>query len=131
MATRHQVRQSVVSLLYANEMGSEMEEFSNEFLEEKKIRNDQKSFMLTLYNGVLDNLNLIDEALDAHLGKWKLGEIGAVERAILRLGAYEIKFTNTQSAIVINEAILLANELGSDSSTRFINGVLDAISKVN
>ncbi|ABK82525.1 transcription antitermination factor NusB [Campylobacter fetus] len=131
MATRHQVRQSVVSLLYANEMGSEMEEFSNEFLEEKKIRNDQKSFTLTLYNGVLDNLNLIDEALDAHLGKWKLGEIGAVERAILRLGAYEIKFTNTQSAIVINEAILLANELGSDSSTRFINGVLDAISKVN
>ena len=88
MATRHQVRQSVVSLLYANEMGSEMEEFSNEFLEEKKIRNDQKSFTLTLYNGVLDNLNLIDEALDAHLGKWKLGEIGAVERAILRLGAY-------------------------------------------
>ncbi|CDF65383.1 Transcription termination protein NusB [Campylobacter fetus subsp. venerealis str. 84-112] len=74
---------------------------------------------------------MIDEALDAHLGKWKLGEIGAVERAILRLGAYEIKFTNTQSAIVINEAILLANELGSDSSTRFINGVLDAISKVN
>lgn len=131
MATRHQVRQSVVSLLYANEMGSEMEEFSNEFLEEKKIRNDQKSFTLTLYNGVLDNLNLIDEALDAHLGKWKLGEIGAVERAILRLGAYEIKFTNTQNAIVINEAILLANELGSDSSTRFINGVLDAISKVN
>ncbi|EAJ1232252.1 transcription antitermination factor NusB [Campylobacter fetus] len=131
MATRHQVRQSVVSLLYANEMGSEMEEFSNEFLEVKKIRNDQKSFTLTLYNGVLDNLNLIDEALDAHLGKWKLGEIGAVERAILRLGAYEIKFTNTQSAIVINEAILLANELGSDSSTRFINGVLDAISKVN
>ncbi|RUT50604.1 transcription antitermination factor NusB [Campylobacter fetus] len=131
MATRHQVRQSVVSLLYANEMGSEMEEFSNEFLEEKKIRNDQKSFTLTLYNGVLDNLNLIDEALDTHLGKWKLGEIGAVERAILRLGAYEIKFTNTQSAIVINEAILLANELGSDSSTRFINGVLDAISKVS
>ncbi|QQF52080.1 transcription antitermination factor NusB [Campylobacter fetus subsp. venerealis] len=131
MATRHQVRQSVVSLLYANEMGSEMEEFSNEFLEEKKIRNDQKSFTLTLYNGVLDNLNLIDEALDSHLGKWKLGEIGAVERAILRLGAYEIKFTNTQSAIVINEAILLANELGSDSSTRFINGVLDAISKVS
>lgn len=129
MATRHQVRQSVVSLLYANEMGSEMEEFSSEFLEEKKIRNDQKSFTLSLYNGVLDNLNLIDEELNSHLGKWKLEEIGAVERAILRLGAYEIKFSDIDSAIIINEAILLASELGSDSSTRLINGVLDAISK--
>ncbi|ANE36297.1 transcription antitermination protein [Campylobacter iguaniorum] len=129
MATRHQVRQSVVSLLYANEMGSEMEEFSSEFLEEKKIRNDQKSFTLSLYNGVLDNLNLIDEELNSHLGKWKLEEIGTVERAILRLGAYEIKFSDIDDAIIINEAILLANELGSDSSTRLINGVLDAISK--
>ncbi|CUU89109.1 transcription antitermination protein NusB [Campylobacter hyointestinalis subsp. hyointestinalis] len=130
MATRHQVRQSVVSLLYANEMGSEMDEFAEEFLEEKKIRNDQKKFTLELYNGVLQNLDLIDEALNIHLGKWKLGEIGSVERAILRLGAYEIKFTNTDDAIIINEAVMLANELGSDSSTRFINGVLDAISKV-
>ena len=130
MATRHQVRQSVVSLLYANEMGSEMDEFAEEFLEEKKIRNDQKNFTLELYNGVLQNLDLIDAALNIHLGKWKLGEIGSVERAILRLGAYEIKFTNTDDAIIINEAVMLGNELGSDSSTRFINGVLDAISKV-
>lgn len=130
MATRHQVRQGVVSLLYANEMGSEMDEFAEEFLEEKKIRNDQKNFTLELYNGVLQNLDLIDKALNIHLGKWKLGEIGSVERAILRLGAYEIKFTNTDDAIIINEAVMLANELGSDSSTRFINAVLDAISKV-
>ncbi|CUU87017.1 transcription antitermination factor NusB [Campylobacter hyointestinalis] len=130
MATRHQVRQGVVSLLYANEMGSEMDEFAEEFLEEKKIRNDQKNFTLELYNGVLQNLDLIDEALNIYLGKWKLGEIGSVERAILRLGAYEIKFTNTDDAIIINEAVMLGNELGSDSSTRFINGVLDAISKV-
>ena len=78
----------------------------------------------------MQNLDLIDEALNIHLGKWKLGEIGSVERAILRLGAYEIKFTNTDDAIIINEAVMLGNELGSDSSTRFINGVLDAISKV-
>lgn len=129
MATRHQVRQSVVSLLYANEMGSEMDEFPAEFLEEKKIRNDQKAFTMSLYNGVMENLSNLDELLNNYLGKWKLNEIGAVERAILRLGAYEIKFTDTDRAIIINEAVLLASELGSDSSTRFINGVLDALSK--
>ena len=46
MATRHQVRQAVVSLLYAREMGSCSEEFVEEFLEEKKIRNDKRSLSL-------------------------------------------------------------------------------------
>ncbi|MEE3705094.1 transcription antitermination factor NusB [Campylobacter sp. CX2-8023-23] len=129
MATRHQVRQSVVSLLYAKEMGSEMEQFSNEYLEEKKIRNDQKNFTIALYNGILDNLDSIDTLLNNYLGKWKLDQIGSVERQILRLGAYEMKYSDIDLAIVINEAVILANELSSESSIKLINGVLDAIAK--
>lgn len=127
MATRHQVRQSVVSLLYANEMGSEMNEFINEYLEDKKIRNDQKAFTLELYNGVIQNLATIDELIDAKLNVYKLQELASLERAILRLGVYEIKFTSVDNAIIINEAIELAKELGGDNSPSFINGVLDSI----
>ncbi|EPV0059973.1 transcription antitermination factor NusB, partial [Campylobacter jejuni] len=47
----------------------------------------------------------------------------------LRLGAYELLFTDTPSAIVINEAIELAKELANDNSPKFINGVLDALIK--
>ena len=129
MATRHQVRQCVVSLLYAKEMGSEMEHFSDEFLEEKKIRNDQKNFTISLYNGVLDNIDNIDNLLNSYLGKWKLEQIGIVERQILRLGAYEMKYSDIDLAIAINEAVILANELASESSIKLINGVLDAIAK--
>lgn len=129
MATRHQVRQCVVSLLYAKEMGSQMEQFSDEFLEEKKIRNDQKNFTISLYNGVLDNLDNIDNLLNNYLGKWKLEQIGIVERQILRLGAYEMKYSDIDLAIAINEAVILANELASESSIKLINGVLDAIAK--
>ncbi|MGM9996902.1 transcription antitermination factor NusB [Campylobacter lanienae] len=129
MATRHQVRQCVVSLLYAKEMGSQMEQFSDEFLEEKKIRNDQKNFTISLYNGVLDNLDNIDNLLNSYLGKWKLDQIGIVERQILRLGAYEMKYSGIDLAIAINEAVILANELASESSIKLINGVLDAIAK--
>lgn len=129
MATRHQVRQSVVSLLYAKEMGSEMEQFSNEYLEEKKIRNDQKNFTIALYNGILDNLDSIDTLLNNYLGKWKLDQIGSVERQILRLGAYEMRYSDIDLAIAINEAVILANELSSESSIKLINGVLDAIAK--
>ena len=129
MATRHQVRQCVVSLLYAKEMGSQMEQFSDEFLEEKKIRNDQKNFTISLYNGVLDNLDNIDNLLNSYLGKWKLEQIGIVERQILRLGAYEMKYSDIDLAIAINEAVILSNELASESSIKLINGVLDAIAK--
>ena len=129
MATRHQVRQCVVSLLYAKEMGSQMEQFSDEFLEEKKIRNDQKNFTISLYNGVLDNIDNLDNLLNSYLGKWKLEQIGIVERQILRLGAYEMKYSDIDLAIAINEAVILANELASESSIKLINGVLDAIAK--
>ncbi|EPW0947760.1 transcription antitermination factor NusB [Campylobacter jejuni] len=129
MATRHQVRQSVISLLYAFELNSQNNVFVDEILDEKKIRNEQKNFTLNLYNGILDNLNNIDETLNSFLNDNQITALGHVERAILRLGAYELLFTDTPSAIVINEAIELAKELANDNSPKFTNGVLDALIK--
>lgn len=125
MATRHQARSAVVSLLYAGEMGSEMNEFKHEFLEEKKIRNEQKNFSLGLFEGVNANLEAIDERLNERLNEHKLAEIGAIERAILRLGAYELLFSDTDKAVIINECVNLAKELASDTTPKFINGVLE------
>ncbi|EBF5495182.1 transcription antitermination factor NusB [Campylobacter jejuni] len=130
MATRHQVRQSVISLLYAFELNSQNNVFVDEILDEKKIRNEQKNFTLNLYHGILDNLNNIDETLNSFLNDNQITALGHIERAILRLGAYELLFTDTPSAIVINEAIELAKELANDNSPKFINGVLDALIKV-
>lgn len=129
MATRHQVRQAVVSLLYARDMGSDTEDFRDEFLEEHKIRNKQKEFTKSLFNGVVDNLERIDDSLDAHLDEYKVSELGVVERAILRLGAYEILYTQIDTPIVINEGIELGKEMASDTSPRFINAVLDAVGR--
>ncbi|EFC32125.1 transcription antitermination factor NusB [Campylobacter jejuni] len=129
MATRHQVRQSVISLLYAFELNSQNDVFIDEILDEKKIRNEQKNFTLNLYHGILDNLSNIDETLNSFLNDNQITALGHVERAILRLGAYELLFSDTPSAIVINEAIELAKELANDNSPKFINGVLDALIK--
>lgn len=125
MATRHQVRLAVVSLLYAQDLNES--DFCDEFFEENKIRNKQLEFALYLLNGVRENLAKIDDDLNALLNEYKLNEIGAVEKAILRLGAYEIEFTQTQKAVIINEAIELAKELCGETSPKFINGVLDKI----
>ncbi|TKX32629.1 transcription antitermination factor NusB [Campylobacter aviculae] len=129
MATRHQVRQSVISLLYALEMNEKNENFIDDYLNEKKIRNEQKNFTLNLYKGVFQNISNIDEILNSCLKENEIMKLGCIERAILRLGAYELLYTDTASAIVINEAIELAKELANDNSPKFINGVLDALIK--
>ena len=130
MATRHQVRESIVGLLYAQDIGnSDIDKFVDEIFEEKKIRNRQKDFALALYNGIEENLKHIDAMIDEHLKEWDLQNIGNVERAILRLGTYELLFTELDSAVVINEAIELAKKLCNDTGPKFINGVLDAVYK--
>ncbi|EMB8340851.1 transcription antitermination factor NusB [Campylobacter coli] len=129
MATRHQVRQSVISLLYALEMNEKNENFIDEFLNEKKVRNEQKNFTLSLYEGIIKNLDDIDKNLNPYLNENEIEKLGHIERAILRLGAYELLFTDTPNAIVINEAIELAKELANDNSPKFINGVLDTLVK--
>lgn len=130
MATRHQVRESIISLLYAKDMGnSSISDFIDEMLEEKKIRNKQKEFALSLYDGICKNVDELDAAVNLHLKEWQIDSIGSIERAILRLGAYEILKSDIDNAVVINEAIELCKKLCNDTSSKFINAVLDSLKK--
>jgi len=130
LATRHQARESVITLLYAEDIGNEnIEKFLDDILEDKKIRNKQKEFALNLYRGVEEHLEELDSEINKHLKEWKIEELGNIERAILRLGAYELLHSDLDDAVVINEAIELAKTLGADTAPKFINGVLDAIKR--
>ncbi len=130
MATRHQARERVISLLYALDSGNDkISKFVDEILEDKKIRNQQKEFAIKLFNGVKENLEEIDKIINDNLIDRRVEELGAIERAIIRLGTYEFILKELHKAIIINEAIELSKELGSDNSPAFINGVLDSIQK--
>lgn len=130
MATRAQARQAVVGLLYAHDLGNEeIENFSEELLEDNKIRNKQREFALKLFNGVLNQLEPIDKQIASHLKGWEFDKLGKVERAILRLSVYEILFDTIDDAIAINEGVELSKKLASEQTPKFVNGVLDAISK--
>jgi N utilization substance protein B len=121
---------AVVSLLYAFDLGNgNIAQHTDEILEEKKIRNKQKDFALTLYEGVMQNIKVVDEAIIKHLKEWDFERLGAIERATLRLATYEILFGELDSAVVINEAVEITKAFGTEQSPKFINGVLDAISK--
>lgn len=130
MATRHHARMAVVSLLYAFDLGNgNTAEHTDEILEEKKIRNKQKDFALDLYEGVMSNLDVCDTQIIEHLKEWDFERLGSIERATLRLATYEILFGALDSAVVINEAVEITKAFGTEQSPKFINGVLDAISK--
>ncbi len=128
MATRHQARTAVVGLLYAYDLGNKnIATFSDEILEEGKIRNKQREFSNSLFEGTIENLEMIDTQIQDHLKDWDYDGIGKVEKAIMRLAAYEILVAKTDKAIIINEAVELAKTLADEKSPQFINGVLDAL----
>ena len=129
MATRHQVRQAVITFLYAHEMDTFNEDFASEYFAEQKIKNEQKNFAEALFGGVLENIDNIDEKINSYLSSFKLAELGAMERAILRLGAHEILAQTCEARVAISEAVALAGEFGSTNGVKLVNGVLDNIAK--
>jgi N utilization substance protein B len=130
MATRHQARTAVVGLLYAYDLGNtEIAKFGDDIFEADKIRNRQREFSRRLFDGTIQHLDAIDAEITHYLKEWTMESLGKVEKAILRLGAYEILIEKTDRAIIINEAVELAKKLADEKSPQFINGVLDAIGK--
>lgn len=130
MATRSQAREAVIGLLYAYEVGNkDIGTNAILILQEKKIRNKQQDFALSLFNGTINELSKLDEIIQLNLKEWEFNRLGGMEKSILRLGAYEILYTNTDSPVVINEAIELAKIYGEENAPKLINGILDSIIK--
>jgi len=131
LATRHQVRECVVGLLYAHELGNDnIVNIIDDMLEDKKIRNKQKDFAKLLFNGVLDNKEAIDNKIISQLNEhYSFERIGNIEKSILRLGVYEILFSEVDEAVIINEAIEITKDIGNENSSKFVNGVLDSIKR--
>lgn len=80
--------------------------------------------------GVQHNLDEISNMIEKHAPDWPLDKIAMIDRIILSLGIYEIKYTtDVPDVVAINESIELAKKFGSDASPKFINGVLHSIMK--
>ena len=90
---------------------------------ELRLRTDE------LVDAVLASKEAVDGKLAAILDNYQPERIDPVDRAILRLGTYELLFTNTPQNAVINEAVELAKRFGTSDSKRFVNGLLDRVAK--
>ena len=79
--------------------------------------------------GVLANAKELDAELEGLLDHWDLYRLGTVERIVLRMGLWELRFSDVPAPVVINEAIDLANWFSSPKSRTLVNGVLDKYAK--
>lgn len=131
MATaRTRSRQAVLLALYEMDVGSHEPTVSLErLIEEQRLNDGQAAFARQLLKSVLDHLGRVDAIIEGSTPSRPLREQAAVDRNILRIAVSEFLVDNlTPAGAAINEAVELAKKYGSESSPRFINGVLGAVS---
>ncbi len=88
-------------------------------------------YAVELVNGVLEHQEYIDELLGSYSQGWALDRMPAVDRAILRLGSYELLWRDDiPDAVAIAEAVTLAQELSTDDSAAFVNGLLGRLGEL-
>ncbi|HZJ41955.1 MAG TPA: transcription antitermination factor NusB [Patescibacteria group bacterium] len=88
---------------------------------------DDHGFVKDLVAGVASSVKKIDKYIVKYATEWPLDQITTVDRNILRLGIYELLFTDVPPRVAINESIEIAKSFGGDSSGKFVNGVLGAL----
>lgn len=88
---------------------------------------DDGGFVKNLVFGVKDQIKKIDKYIVKYATEWPLDQITTIDRNILRLGIYELLYTEIPPRVAINEAIEIAKSFGGDSSGKFVNGVLGAL----
>jgi N utilization substance protein B len=98
-------------------------------LQEDEQPADVAGFARTLVQGVVEHHASLDETVSRYAPGWPLAQVAPVDVSILRLGAYDLIYKESPEKVAINEAVVLAKRYGSDSSPRFVNGVLGAIAR--
>lgn len=95
---------------------------------EEELGDVDAEFSAKLLAGVLESEQDIKEAIAKHAPGWSLDRMDPIARCTLLVGTYELLFANdAPPAVVMNEAIDIAKEYGTDESGKFVNGVLNAI----
>jgi len=110
--TRQDARERALGLLYAADIGAD----------EEPLEPTGRAGRLAA--GVIEHLDVIDEIIESHSTGWRLSRMPAVDRTILRMGVYELRYTETPVGVVVSEAVELAKRYSTAKSGRFVNAVL-------
>lgn len=133
MATRHLARTIVVQSLYEWDFynhQTDLDKIIERNLEEFGPGIDEPEFVWRLVSGVISHLADIDKITEKAAPEWPLNQIAAIDRNVLRLGIYELLYSDKKEVppkVAINEAIEIAKNYGGPNSPKFVNGVLGTV----
>lgn len=127
---RTQARHHAVQAIYQWQMaGHDVSEVDSQFLDKEDLGSFEVEYFKDLLHGVPANLSELDTELK-HCVDRSIESIDPVERAILRLGAYEMMHhPEVPYRVIINEAVELAKVFGAEQGHRYVNGVLDKLAR--
>jgi transcription antitermination protein NusB len=129
MKARRRARAIALQALYELDFTEHSSEYALGCrLKEHPLPESATSFAFHLVEGVADHATQLDQVVAELAPEWPVDQIAVVDRNILRIAVYELLFdSDTPPKVAINEAVELAKMFGSDSSPRFVNGVLGSL----
>lgn len=128
VSPRRRARECTVQALYSWFISkNSVEQVELAFITDQDMRGVDIPYFRKLLRGAVENMDAVDAALSPHLDRAE-NEVDPIERSILRMAGYELKYElDVPYKVVINEAIEVAKVFGSDDSHKYINGVLDKL----
>jgi N utilization substance protein B len=132
MRKRTQARENALKILYQIDITKLSPEVClNDFWQMNlEVVSEIKDFTVFLANGVMANIEKIDEVITAAAKNWQIKRMAVIDRNILRLSCYELLYCkDIPPKVSINEAVDLAKRFGDNESGGFVNGILDNINK--
>lgn len=134
MSARSKARKQALDLLYETDIrGTNLVEtlVARDVPAEGPDARPIRDYTRELVNGVSEKRRKIDELITTYAQGWDMDRLPAVDRNILRLGIYEILWSSdVPTSVAIDEALVLAKELSSDESSKYIHGVLGRIASI-
>ena len=127
MRNRSELREIIMKVMYQ----VYILESTNTKYDEKELIKEQleveNEFVNDMVNGIIKNQKEISDLANKYLVDWNIERLSKVDKAILSLGIYELKYTETPSVVAINEAVELSKKYSDEKVTKMINATLDKI----
>ncbi len=130
-ATRREIRILALQILFeADAVGRDPLKLLDRDIAEHVLSRSGRTFLGGLVRGVLENLEELDKIIARFAPSWPINQMAIVDRNLLRMAGYELTVGgDTPPKVAINEAVELARVFGSESSSRFVNGVLGSVAQ--
>ena len=127
MGTRRKGRECTLQLLYQHQLKVDDSIYiPDNFWVEQEASPESREFAQKLFDGVVNHIAELDSLINEHSDHWRIDRMSVVDKNILRLAAYELRYCeDIPRKVTLNEAVEIAKRFGTTESGAFVNGILD------